>query len=72
MSNDVVAVQMSTRFITFNRAQTGFFFRADKTVKTMNIFNIYTCSSAIYLYFFRLGNGGSISGGILFYWRIGF
>ncbi|XP_046642060.1 ankyrin repeat domain-containing protein 13C-A-like [Daphnia pulicaria] len=31
MSNDIVAVQMSTRFITFNRAQTGFFFRADKT-----------------------------------------
>lgn len=33
MSNDIVAVQMSTRFITFHRAQTGFFFRANKTVR---------------------------------------
>lgn len=31
MSSDIVAVQMSTRFITFNRTQSGFFFREDKT-----------------------------------------
>jgi len=31
MSSDIVAVQMSTRLITFNRTQTGFFFKEDKT-----------------------------------------
>jgi len=31
MSSDIVSVQMSTRFITFNRSQSGFFFKEDKT-----------------------------------------
>lgn len=35
MSSDIVAVQMSTRFITFNRTQSGFFFREDKTVRVL-------------------------------------
>lgn len=41
MSNDIVAVQMSTRCITFSRAQTGFFFRADKTVSLQDILMQY-------------------------------
>lgn len=57
MSNDIVAVQMSTRFITFNRAQTGFFFRADKTVIV-----ILPQAKDYHAQLFYLGNGGSISG----------
>lgn len=32
MSSDIVAAQMSTKQITFSRAQTGWIFRADKKV----------------------------------------
>lgn len=56
MSNDIVAVQMSTRCITFNRAQTGFFFRADKTVIIVMLFSgMYNNLSIM------LGNGGILS-----------
>lgn len=32
MSSDIVAVQMSTKSITFTRAQSGWFFREDRKV----------------------------------------
>lgn len=35
MSSDIVAAQMSTKQITFSRAQTGWIFRADKKVCVM-------------------------------------
>lgn len=34
MSSDVMAAQMSTKSITFSRAQSGWLFREDKTVRT--------------------------------------
>jgi hypothetical protein len=33
MSSDIVAAQMPTKNITFTRAQKGFLFREDKTVR---------------------------------------
>lgn len=36
MSSDVVAAQISTKSITFSRAQCGWVFREDKTVRLKN------------------------------------
>jgi hypothetical protein len=33
MSSDIMAAQMSTKNITFSRAQSGWLFREDKTVR---------------------------------------
>lgn len=41
MSSDIVAAQMSTKQITFSRAQTGWIFRADKKVCTVITHFIY-------------------------------
>lgn len=35
MSSDIMAAQMSTKSITFSRAQSGWLFREDKTVNTV-------------------------------------
>jgi hypothetical protein len=64
MSSDIVAVQMSTRLITFNRTQTGFFFKEDKTVgKTSLKEGMKNQFKLIHLF---PGNGWTLSGGILF------
>ena len=69
MSNDIVAVQMSTRYITFSRAQSGFFFRADKTVisAVLHIFEFRTLSVIS-----STGNGWSIPSPVLFRRRLVF
>lgn len=36
MSSDIMATQMSTKGITFTRAQTGWIFREDKRVSEVN------------------------------------
>lgn len=40
MSSDIVAAQMSTKQITFSRAQTGWIFRADKKVCWMLLLSL--------------------------------
>lgn len=35
MSSDIIAAQMSTKNITFSRAQSGWLFREDKTVSVI-------------------------------------
>lgn len=35
MSSDIMAAQMSTKNITFSRAQSGWLFREDKTVREL-------------------------------------
>ena len=53
MSNDIVAVQMSTRFITFHRAQTGFFFRANKTVSSFSYLLSDTLRKIVFIFLFQ-------------------
>lgn len=43
MSSDIVAAQMSTKNITFSRAQSGWLFKEDKTVRKY----ILNCTSSI-------------------------
>jgi len=65
MSNDIVAVQMSTRFITFHRAQTGFFFRANKTVSFFSYLLLNFDENNIH--FYLSGNGWPLQFRILYY-----
>lgn len=44
MSSDIVAAQMSTKQITFSRAQTGWIFRADKKVCTILLHVVFISS----------------------------
>ena len=53
MSSDIVAVQMSTRLITFNRTQTGFFFKEDKTVGKTSLMNGIEKSMSIKSFYFQ-------------------
>lgn len=41
MSSDIMAAQMSTKSITFSRAQSGWLFREDKTVNTFISFLLH-------------------------------
>ena len=43
MRSDIMAAQMSTKNITFSRAQTGWLFREDKTVSCLNELLCYYC-----------------------------
>lgn len=65
MSSDIVAVQMSTRFITFARAQSGFFFRADKTVTDSLLITFVRLYWSLYASRDRSGNGRPLCGGFL-------
>ena len=43
MSSDIMAAQMSTKNITFSRAQSGWLFREDKTASiTFKCFSVFS------------------------------
>lgn len=52
MSTDILAAQMSTKSINFVRAQSGWIFRADKTVRARSLRGV------LHLIKLFLGNGG--------------
>lgn len=47
MSTDILAAQMSTKSINFVRAQSGWIFRADKTVKHLSLIAMNEINSRI-------------------------
>lgn len=55
MSTDILAAQMSTKSINFVRAQSGWIFRADKTVRTFLILN-----NIYHIFYFKGNCCGSI------------
>ena len=49
MSSDIMAAQMSTKGITFSRAQTGWIFREDKKVGFWLRLLLYNSTKKLYL-----------------------